>query len=249
VQVSFGAPFNASASTLNGWLQGPGGVRRLACRYATVADWIYKNIHNSSTIAPMCATGNSGGSGAIGYAVTQYGLASEFAMIEPTSGPVMTLIHEGCSPCGSFVGSNSCTSPPTTANLCYSVSAGGASSTAGIIDTAYQAQGQTTPTLCTNGVNGDDSNFNRFRSDSIEGDPSNTVPLPIPNPPTNVNELVGGLDPTNAVAQGFSWWSGIRPTPPAANLFCVQDAPHAIPSVPDGAARIVSDIQNGCKVH
>jgi hypothetical protein len=39
VQVSFGAPFD-NGTTPRGWLTGPGGVRRLACRYATVADWV-----------------------------------------------------------------------------------------------------------------------------------------------------------------------------------------------------------------
>src|SRR5262249_44954418 len=42
VQVSFGAPFDNSSAVENGWLQGPGGVRRLACRFATVVDWINK---------------------------------------------------------------------------------------------------------------------------------------------------------------------------------------------------------------
>src|SRR5438270_1565948 len=93
VQVSFGAPFD-QGSTPRGWLTGPGGVRRLACRYATVADWVYHNptMINpnaaSGTSAPMCATGNSGGSSVLAYAVYEYGLGSELAMIEPTSGPV-----------------------------------------------------------------------------------------------------------------------------------------------------------------
>lgn len=245
VQVSFGSPFDSSAATANGWLQGPGGVRRLACRFATVADWIYKNIHNSNTNAPMCGTGNSGGSGALGYAVTQYGLAPEFSMIEPTSGPVMTRIHQGCSACGQFTGSDPCNQ--IQVNMCYSVSAGGKGSTASIIDKAYQAQDQITPTLCTDGVNGNNVNFNRFLSDSIEDDPLKTIPIPIPNPPTNVKVLFGGLDDTNAVPEGYGWWSGVAPQPPAP--ICVQDAPHAIPSVADGAAQIVSDIQSMCKVH
>ena len=217
----------------------------MACRFATVADWIYKNIHNSNSNAPMCGTGNSGGSGALGYAVTQYGLASEFSMIEPTSGPVMTRIHQGCSVCGQFTGSDPCNQ--TQVNMCYSVSAGGKGSTASIIDTAYQAVGQSTPTLCTDGVNGNNANFNRFLSDSIEDDPLKTTPIPIPNPPTSVKVLFGGLDDTNAVPEGYGWWSGVAPQPAAP--YCVQDAPHAIPSVADGAAQIVSDIQGMCKVH
>ena len=46
----------------------------------------------------MCATGNSGGSAAIAYAVYEYGLDTELKMIEPTSGPVMSRIDLGCSP-------------------------------------------------------------------------------------------------------------------------------------------------------
>ena len=109
VQISFGAPFDNGAQP-NGWLQGPGGVRRLACRYATVADWVYNNpkqINATSSVtnsAPMCATGNSEGAGAIGYAAYRvwtrgqgnYRTIPEFAMIEPTSGPLMTRLDLGC---------------------------------------------------------------------------------------------------------------------------------------------------------
>ena len=244
VQVSFGSPFN-STGTDNGWLQGPGGVRRLACRYATVADWIYKNIHNSKASAPMCGTGNSGGSGAIGYALTEYKLASEFAMVELTSGPVMTRLHQGCNVCGQYTGSDPCTQ--LQENMCYTVSSGGSDSSAGIIDSAYQAQGQTTPTLCTDGINGINTNFNRFLSDSIEDDPANSVPLPIPNPPTNVNVVFGTDDTSNAVPQGYAWWGGVGPQPPAPT--CVPVTPHAVPSTSAGAAQIVTDIQKMCIVH
>ncbi len=243
VQVSFGSPFN-SAGTDNGWLQGPGGVRRLACRYATVVDWIYKNIHNSNASAPMCATGNSGGSGAIGYALTEYSLASELALAELTSGPVMTRLHQGCNSPGLYTGSNPCTH--LTENMAYSAS-GGSEGTAGIIDVAYQAQGETTPTLCTDGVNGTNTNFNRFLSDSIEDDPANTVPLPIPNPPTNVNVVFGTDDTSNAIPQGYAWYGGVGPQPPPPT--CVAGTPHAVPSTSAGATQIVADILGKCTVH
>ena len=44
----------------------------------------------------MCATANSGGAGAIGYALADYGMGSIFAMVEPTSGPVFSRIDNGC---------------------------------------------------------------------------------------------------------------------------------------------------------
>jgi len=250
VQLSFGdAPFDNGTGQANGWLQGPGGVRRLACRYATVADWVYKNIHNSTTL-PYCATGNSGGSGAVGYAATTYALASEFSLLEVTSGPVMTRLHQGCNVCGNFLGSDPCTEMQE--NMCYSAS-GGTDGTAAIIDTAYQAVGQMTPTLCTDAVNGvvvggvTDPNFNRFQSDSIEWESGgNSTPLPIPDPPTDVSVVFGTLDTSNAIPQGDAWWSGVSPQPSKA--VCVPDAEHAIPAVQDGAAQIISDIQSKCVV-
>jgi hypothetical protein len=250
VQISFGEPFN-DTNTKNGWLQGPGGVRRLACRYATIADWVYRNQQalspNLTTSAPMCATGNSGGSAAIGYAVTEYGLASEFAMIEPTSGPVMTRLDQGCSPCGQYMGSNSCTQIPQ--NMCYSLSVGNVIGDASIIDEAYQSQGSTTPTLCTDGVNGNAANNIRFLSDSIEFQPTKSPPLLIPNPPTAVKVLFGGMDTTNAIPEGEAWWSGVGPAGgPKPGQACVADAPHAIPFAQDGAAQIISDITSMCKL-
>jgi hypothetical protein len=244
VQVSFGDPFNPQPAQPNGWLQGPGGVRRLACRYATVADWVHKNIHNSSTTAPYCATGNSAGSGAIGYAVSQYGLASEFTMLEQTSGPVMTLLNQGCNVCQTqYQAPNMCTNQ--SQELCY-VAAGGTGSTAAIIDTAYQAAGQSTPTLCSDAVNGvgaANSQFTRFLSDSIEDDPGISPALPISNPPTNINLVFGDDDTSNAVPMGFAWRSAVGASPgPTPPYMCKLGTPHAIPSTSVGAQQIIDDI-------
>jgi len=244
VQVSFGAPFDNTSAVANGWLQGPGGVRRLACRYATVAEWIYENIHISSTTTPFCATGNSGGSGAIGYALSEYGLNTKFKMVELTSGPVMTRLDAGCSPHGNFNynGTTACPSPPT--DLSFSPGSGG---TASIIDTAYQSVGATTPTLCSDGVNAvNPNNFLRFESDSIDFSPSKSPALPISG--TRISVLFGRNDTSNAVPQGEWWWKSVSPPPAQA---CVQDAPHAIPAATsgDGVTHIVSDITNtttGC---
>jgi hypothetical protein len=259
VQISFGSPFNATPGTVNGWLQGPGGVRRLACRYATVADWVSKNQQalspNLTTSAPLCATANSGGSGAIGYALTVYGLASEFAMVEPTSGPVMTRLDLGCTPQGTqgntYGGKTACTNP-LNLDMAYST-AGSSDGTAGIIDTAYQSEGSTTPTLCSDGVNGiSSSNALRFLSDSIDYGPNKSPAILIPNPPTTVNVVFGGQDSSNAVGQGETWWASIGPMGgPKPTQACVQDAPHPIPAAPsgDGVTQIVNDITTLCVAH
>jgi len=132
--------------------------------------------------------------------------------------------------------------------MCYSISSGGSDVDAALIDAAYQVAGQSTPTLCTNGINADDTNFSRFLSDSIEDDPGVNPKFPIPNPPTNVNVVFGTLDTgTAALPQGYAWWGGVGPTPPQPT--CSPNASQAIPADPGGAAQILSDITGMCKVH
>jgi hypothetical protein len=238
VQVSFGAPFD-NGTQPNGWLQGPGGVRRLACRYATLADWVYNhpqkinsNPNNTATnSAPMCATANSGGSGAIAYAVFEYGLDPEFAMIEPTSGPPMTRIDQGCSPCNSNVQGPVCAGSMNQANLCYE------SADAGVIDEAYQSAGTGTPTLCTSALNGNSTPAGLFLSDSILYNGNISLPH------TTVKMLFGDLDTSNAVPQGMVWGQSVSPN---AAFQCIADAGHPIPDVTDGAMQIASDIQQNC---
>ena len=250
VQVSFGAPFVSTQP--NGWLQGPGGVRRLACRFATVADWVYKNPttinpnFSASNSAPMCATGNSGGSGALAYSVYQYGLAGtnttgptqEFVMIEPTSGPPMTRLDSACVCNNSLMGNPDLCPNSTRSPLCYQPSE------ADIIDPAYQIQGQTSPTLCSNGLSGvDGSQANRFASDSIDYQPTKSIPIAL-SKTLVVNMRFGGMDTSTAVPQGETWRTAVSPQP--TDPVCIDDAPHDIPSVSDGATTIANDIIASC---
>jgi len=241
VQVSFGAPFD-NGTTPRGWLTGPGGVRRLACRYATVADWVYKNPAvinpgdvSASNSAPMCATGNSGGSAAIAYAVYEYGLDTEFKMIEPTSGPVMTRLDLGCSPPGSSTFLNACTN--SQQDMAYST--GGANGgDAAIIDEAYQAAGATTPTPCTDAINGTAAPAGLFLSDSILYQGAQTVTLPN----LTIKQLFGDSDTSNAVPQGTFWNTYV----PASLFQCLPGVAHDIPSFSSGATQIANDIEAAC---
>jgi hypothetical protein len=233
VQVAF-SPLDNAAEFPDGWLTGPGGVRRLACRYATVAQWVYANIQDSNASVPMCATGNSGGAGAIAYALTDYAENNILSMVETTSGPPMTRLDLACVP------SSQGTTMPFICNpgdqsqtlpLYYSLS------DAAIIDPAYPAgEG-----FCSNAINqtGTQAPTGLFLSDMILGGPQ-----PPKVSPTYVNIVLGGLDTTAAVQQAQKWGQALGLT----QRICVEDAPHAVPSVPDGAAQIVSDIQNLCKL-
>jgi hypothetical protein len=243
VQVSFGAPFD-SGSTPNGWLTGPGGVRRLACRYATVADWVYKNpaIVNATSVAtnshPMCATGNSGGSAAIAYAVYEYGLGTEFSMVEPTSGPVMSRIDQGCAPCSSdktgFICGNASNPHP---QLCYETA------DAAIIDEAYQSAGSSSPTPCSDALNGNPGSDApaQFLSDSILYQGQTSVPLPAT---LSVKQLFGDDDSSNAVPEGMAWNHIVTPNPPVQ---CLSGVAHDLPSYSSGATQVASDITTYCK--
>ncbi len=231
-QVSFGSPFN-NTNTSNGWLTGPGGVRRLACRYASVVQWVSQNI-NASANLPLCATGNSGGAGAIGYAVTDYGMDSVLAMVETTSGPPMTRLDEACVPPAQGITQNFTCNPgdtPVPLPLYYSISE------AQIIDPAYP------DTYCQNAINGSgpQAPSGLFISDSVLGGPQ-----PPTVTPTYVNILLGGQDNSSAVMQASTWGQALGLT--LANRPCVEDAPHAIPAAPSGVARIISDIQMLCKL-
>ena len=239
VQVSFGQPFNPGQP--NGWLQGPGGVRRLACRYATVADWIYHHpsVINSSvtasTSAPMCATGNAGGSGAIAYAVYEYGLNSEFAMVEPTTGPVMTRIDLGCSPCGPTATGPVCASTNLHPELCYETA------DAASIDAAYSSGTTTGAGACTNALNGSPGlNASAvFLSDSILYQGPTTVPIAS----TRMKQLLGDSDTSNAVPQGMIWQSLISPLPAQQCMVGVQQD---MPNFQTAATQIASDLVTNC---
>jgi hypothetical protein len=242
VQVSFGAPFD-SGSTPRGWLTGPGGVRRLACRYATVADWVYNHptIINSgvstANSAPMCATGNSGGSAVIAYAVYEYGLDTEFKMIEPTSGPVMSRIDLGCSPANSNPSLNACTGMQQDMSYSTGGSSGG---DAAVIDQAYQAAGANTPTPCTDSINGTAPAAGLFASDSILYQGAQAVSLPN----LTIKQLFGDSDTSNAVPQGTFWNSYVTPNPALQCL--ASPVAHDIPSFAAGATQIATDIAAAC---
>jgi hypothetical protein len=205
-------------------------VRRLACRYATVSQWVYQNIHNSNTAAPLCATGNSGGSAAIGYALSDYGLDSIFSMVEATSGPPMSRLDQACVPASN----PACTPQTFTCNAgdpVESLSTCYMSGDAAIVDTAYPQP------YCQNAINGSAPPDGFFLSDSILGAPQRSFPK------TRINQLVGGQDQSAAVEQGLTWGNAV-----GSSHACVSDAPHPIPSAADGAAAIATDLVNLCRV-
>jgi len=222
-QISWGGPF---AKQPFGWQTGPGGIRAAACRYATLAEWIYTNIHLANTTAPFCATGNSSGAQLIGLALAHYGMGSLFTMVEPTSGPPFARQDWACD----------CLQPQI-ANPCgvpqgFCVGLGNAQK---YIDPAYPAP------LCSDEVQTRTTTYDStFLHDSILAP---DAVFAYPN--TFVNLVYGTQDPSTASNQGHAWASAITSSKAES---CIADAQHNIPDVLDGAQQIANDIVTYCKL-
>jgi hypothetical protein len=211
----------------NGWLQGPGGPLNLSCRYATANEWIYTHLHQGGATAPLCPTANSGGAGAISYALAHYGMGAVFSMVEVTSGPVFSRVDYGCicdqpnqpTPCGEGL-----------LNLCYGI--GNATE---FLDPAYQN------TWCSTDVQTHSHVHQmRYYSDSID---SSTAVYSYPT--TDVHVVFGGMDYTSAVPQGNGWVTLITTK---KTVDCVADAGHSLPDSLDGAQKVANDLIDYCRI-
>lgn len=216
-----------------GWLSGPGGPRKLVCRWATLEKWINDNLRTPST--PMCHTGNSGGAGVSAYALAHYGLDSIFRFIEETSGPPFVRVDEGCV----------CNSPPVdqmcgmgALPTCY----GGSTSidAVGFLDPSYNPTGH----LCSGAsATHETSNRTTFVNDSILSPDANLV-----YPNTNVNFVFGGDDSGSADPQAVQWWKVM--TPKNGNqqpITCLAGVTHEIPTFTAGRDQIEADLKANCK--
>lgn len=225
VQFKFDRPpVGLGNGKFDGWLTGPGGPRALACRWASLAQWAHDNVRQTNT--PFCATGNSGGSAAAGYALAFYGQGPIFDMLEQTSGPAFTNVDGGCecnaapvqTPCGQGVKS-----------ICYLSDANK------FLDPAYQN------TACSSAEQLHRSPFQaQFIHDSLDAPDAG-----LRFPTTQIHIVLGGLDGGSAPPQAMLWRSLVtgssKPT-----VDCVADAPHDLPSTADGAKKIADDLIASC---
>jgi hypothetical protein len=74
----------------------PEGFRELACRPATVIQWIYDNLHLSGSDQPFCATGHSNGASRVAYSMVHYGLSDIFDLVLFESGPNWSRVDHSC---------------------------------------------------------------------------------------------------------------------------------------------------------
>ncbi|HEX3821908.1 MAG TPA: hypothetical protein VHW45_16365 [Candidatus Sulfotelmatobacter sp.] len=230
VQISWGTPFNNTQP--DGWALGPGGVLASACRYATLTQWIYDNIHDDNTSVPYCATGNSGGAGALAYALSQYPSSNILSMAEVTSGPPTGRLDWGCG-CTEGKLAVQC-GTATTLGTCFG------KADAPFWDPAYNPN--VTPGLCTNAVSGGlpPGGLNFFLGDSVEAPGANYT-----FPHTFVNVLFGGADNSSAIPIGQHWLNNITTN---KGQGCVAGGLHSLANTEAGAQQIATDLIGLCKL-
>lgn len=212
----------------SGWQIGPGGMRAVACRPATVINWIYSNIHQNGSSAPMCAAGTSAGAEEIGLGLAHYGLGNILAMAELVSGPPFSREDYSCEcnqpkvpdPCGN-----------TTLSQCV-----GAVDALRFVDPAYSSP------ICSQAVQTQNTaNGPAFLSDSIVSPDAS-----LSYPASYVHFVWGGQDLSSSPAMGQEYLQAITS---GAGSACVADAPHEVLSVQDGAQQVSNDLISGCHLY
>jgi hypothetical protein len=256
-QTNFSDVFQISTDNeFDGWLTGSLtstiGPRVLACRYATMVHWIWATILGGGTVRPVCATGNSAGSAALGYALAQYDLGLStgpgpvLKLAELTSGPPLSRMDLGCLGTNAPVKSVSC---PPGAMDSENISIGDAGK---FIDPSYDGETDCTGNTCTpdssdpcgwsihNGV----IESPLLAQDSI----LSTTDTPILGYTTFVRMLFGYADRSAAVPLGSEYYNAVTTSKAMACVGGTSDlVGHGLPGWASGEAQIVSDIKIKCK--
>jgi hypothetical protein len=205
-----------------GWLSGPGGPMKEACRSATMYDAIYKNIH---TDGAYCATGQSAGSAEIAYALAHYGAEAIFDGVVPSAGPPLGRIDHGCLGLDDPAWINECDNLRTCP--------GGSCTYLGIafdfLDGAYA---------------NNDCSTHRQGSRQTFLDDSVLNPLAdLDYPQTAMRFVYGGADCSEAVPLGRVYADGVRSDKAIA---VVPGVDHIIPASTAGADQIFADLVDVC---
>ena len=207
----------------NGWTTSEAGLRKESCRYATLLTWVHDHVHKGGKFV---ATGNSGGSAEIGYALTSWGRAAILDLAIPTSGPPTAHLDYACvkqatpqwaSLCASIVPANTMQCPKQNCIL------GAAQLAPGGVCT--QTGSQPTPEQLL-----DDSVVN---PDAV-----------LDYPKTLVHFIYGKKDCGEPVPIGLTYATKVTSR---KVIEFVPNTPHEVASTPEGRAAILKAIDDGTK--
>ncbi len=215
----------------SGWLEG--GMAEGACRYAALVRWIRQEI--ASEGEPVCVSGNSGGAGEIGAALTRQGLDHTVALAVMTSGP-MARVDYACGRetdwepvCTPLVGAHewTCESGASVP------SCGPLGPERALFDDAYlpETSACSAPT---------EASLDRLAASS-PAPPGAALDLA-----TDVRILVGANDCSIAPAQALLFGSLVTARGAPIPLDVIVDAPHELPGSPSGQPELLRAIREGC---
>jgi hypothetical protein len=192
------------------------GFAALACRPATVTDWVAENLVDDGQ--PLCTEGGSGGAAQVAYALTHYGLEDVVTLAVPWTGFWMGRIDLGCLD-----------ADPLNADLHYNEGARRA------IDLSYGfAAEQDGP--CTR-------RDETFRAAFAEA--SIAVDADLHYPRTMVWHVLAGADQVGALGHGLSYYDAmLRAGSPLVRADVIQGAPHGLGE--EGQTRIRDVILREC---
>lgn len=204
--------------------QGAEGFVRLACRPATVAQWVVENLVESDQA--FCAAGSSGGAAQVSYMLTHYGLEDSISLALPYAGYWMGRVDEGC------LGDD-----PLNAAMHYGESARTS------IDLSFGYPGFPGPSEgpCSSR---DESWRDAFEQASV----STRGDYFYPN--TLIWLVVGGGDTVGALRQGLTYYDSLlRSESPSVRLDIIPNAPHPVVTTPEGEAMIRDILIDECRLH
>lgn len=208
-------------SWAGGWLFGSSpdeGHAALACRPATVLDW----LHDEPRLHPggaFCATGNSGGAAQVSYALSHYGLDEILDLVVPTEGPPMARIDRGCD-----------RDDPADEALWYGVGA------AARIDRGFGFAGGGP---CERS---DPAFDDRFRAASVVGKDGDYR-----HPSTRIHFVMGSESASEAQAHGIVYRDRLLEEPNDVVLEFAPATPHRVQSTAEGAGAIREAVLAGCR--
>lgn len=190
------------------------GFAALACRPATVTDWIADNLVDDDR--PLCVEGGSGGAAQLAYGLTHYGLEEKISLAVPWTGFWMGRIDLGCLD-----------DDPRNAELHYGEMARRA------IDVSYGHTGEEDGPCTTRDE--------RFRARFAEA--SLSVDADLYHPHTLVWHVLAGADDLGALGQGLTYANAmLRAGSPHVRVDVLPGLLHGFRGPTDAGRRKVRDV-------
>jgi hypothetical protein len=234
IQISWG-----NASNPIGWTTGPAndGLLALACRQATLLDALYDRYHTGSEA--YCATGQSGASGGLAYALAQYDSETILDHALLSGGPPLTNLDWGCVGYPNDATWYSTCQGLTTSGCAFGIwsceyqgNGGGAE---GLINNSYASS-----TACTgNSPNPGSGQRATWLGDSIL---NGSEDVNYPN--THVDIILGASDCAVEPPQARLFRNALLST---WNEQVITGAPHILPSNASAAAAIFATLRDECE--